>query len=99
MRRVGTVPILRRLRWAQASLPSARKSARLRPLPEPKPLEDRPSVSVRVARRRKQDEDWQDVGFIRVGKIQSPPEDSGFAARTHTTWRTLGTSLDHGRPT
>lgn len=94
--RVGTAPVLRRLDWGKASLPSGRKLAKLKPLPETRPMDDKPSVSFRVARLRKKDEDWRDVGFEMVGQIPTPSEDSRFAPRTYTTWRALRTSLDNG---
>ena len=50
--RVGTAPILRRLDWGRASLPSGRKLAQLKPLPETRPMDDKPSVSFRVSRHR-----------------------------------------------
>ncbi len=97
--RAGTAPILRRLNWSKASLPSARKASRLKPLPETNPLGSKPSVSCRVARHRKKDEDWQDVGFVRVGRTNPSHEDLEFAASTYTTWRALARSLDQGWPT
>ncbi len=95
--RVGSAPILRRLEWGRASLPSRRKLAKLRTLPETRPMDDKPSVSFRVARHRKKDEDWRDVGFEMVGQVQPPSEDGQFAPHSYTTWRALGTSLDNGR--
>jgi hypothetical protein len=94
--RVGTAPILRRLEWGRASLPSGRKLATLKPLPETRPMDDKPSVSFRVARHRKKDEDWRDVGFEMVGQVPLPSEDGQFAPRTYTTWRALQTSLNNG---
>lgn len=94
--RVGTAPILRRLDWTKASLPSGRKLAKLKPLPETQPMDERPSVSFRVARHRKRDDDWKDVGFSLVGQIAPASEDATHAARTYTTWRALRTSLDNG---
>ncbi|MGC4109548.1 MAG: hypothetical protein QM747_03795 [Nocardioides sp.] len=94
--RVGTAPILRRLDWRKTSLPSGRKLAKLKPLPETRPMDDKPSVSFRVARHRKKDEDWSDVGFRVVGRLTPPAEDAHLAARTYTTWRALRTSLDNG---
>ncbi|TGN65287.1 hypothetical protein EXE59_15960 [Nocardioides eburneiflavus] len=94
--RVGTAPIVRRLEWARASLPSGRKLAKLKPLPETRPMDDKPSVSFCVARHRKKDEDWRDVGFEIVGQVPLPSEDAQFAPRTYTTWRALRTSLDNG---
>lgn len=94
--RVGTAPILRRLDWGQPPLPSGRKLAKLKPLPETRPMDARSSVSFRVARHRKKDEDWRDVGFAAVGHIPPPPEDAQFAPHTYTTWRGLRTSLDNG---
>lgn len=94
--RVGTAPILRRLKWGEASMPSARKLARLRPLPETRPMDDKPSVSFRVARHRKKDEDWRDVGFTLVERMTPSSEDANFAPRTYTTWRSLRMSLDNG---
>ncbi|MEJ7831658.1 MAG: hypothetical protein WKF79_01990 [Nocardioides sp.] len=57
--RVGTAPILRRLNWAKPSVPMNQKIAKLKPLPETRPMDDNPSVSFRVARHRKKDEDWK----------------------------------------
>lgn len=94
--RVGTAPILRRLGWTRASLPSSRKLAKLRPLPETRPMDERPSVSFRVARHRRKDEDWKDVGFALVGRIAPAPEDPTHQARTYTTWRALRASLENG---
>jgi hypothetical protein len=94
--RVGTAPILRRLDWGRASLPSGRKLAKLRPLPETRPTGDEPSVSFRVARHRKKDEDWRDVGFEVVGHVPLQSEDDQFAARSYTTWHALRTSLEQG---
>lgn len=94
--RVGTAPILRRLKWGKTSMPSARRLARLGPLPETRPTDDKPSVSFRVARHRKKDEDWRDVGFTLVGRVTASVEDANFPARTYTTWRSLRTSLDNG---
>lgn len=94
--RVGTAPILRRLGWTKASLPSSRKLAKLKPLPETRPMDERPSVSFRVARHRRMDEDWKDVGFALVGRIAPASEDATHPARTYTTWRALRTSLDNG---
>lgn len=59
-------------------------------------MDDKPSVSFRVARHRKKDEDWSDVGFAVVERVTPPAEDANFAARTYTTWRALRTSLDSG---
>lgn len=97
-RRVGTAPILRRLDWGKPSMPSSRKLAKLKPLPEtpPKPMDDRRSVSFLVARHRKKDEDWCDVGFTWVERVTPSPEDGNFAARSHATWRGLQTILDKG---
>lgn len=94
--RVGTAPILRRLDWDRASLPSGRKLAKLKPLPETRPGDDAPSVSFRVARHRRTDEDWGDVGFEVVGQVQPQSEDGRFAPLSYTTWRALRTSLDTG---
>ena len=94
--RVGTAPILRRLGWTRASLPSSRKLAKLKPLPETRPMDEKPSVSFRVARHRRKDEDWKDVGFVLVGRIVPASEDPTHQARTYTTWRALRTSLDNG---
>ena len=96
VQRVGTAPIVRRLRWTRASLPSGRKLATLKPLPVTGPMDDQPSVSFRVARHRRKDEDWRDVGFEMVGQVPLPSEDAQFASRTHTTWRGLRTSLENG---
>ncbi|MEH3033484.1 MAG: DUF4259 domain-containing protein [Aeromicrobium erythreum] len=94
--RSGTAPILRRLDWGKASLPSGRKVAKLKPLPETRPMDDEPSVSFRVARHRKKDEDWRDVGFTLVHRVAPPSEDAQFAARSYLTWRVLRMSLDKG---
>lgn len=94
--RVGTAPIIRRLDWAKPSLPSGRKLAKLKSLPETRPMSDRPSVSFRVARHRKKDEDWRDVGFDLVAQVPLPTRDAHFAPHTYTTWRALRTSLDNG---
>lgn len=94
--RVGTAPILRRLDWHKTSLPSGRKLVKLKPLPETRPTDDKPSVSFRVARHRKKDEDWSDVGFTVIEHVSPPAEDANFAAGTYTTWRALRTSLDKG---
>lgn len=93
--RVGTAPVIRRLRWARSSLPGGRKLAKLKPLHETRPMGDGPSVSFRVARHRKKDDDWQDVGFQLVGQVAPLTEDAQFAPRTYTTWRALRTSLDN----
>lgn len=94
--RVGTAPILRRLDWAKASVPTNRKIAKLKPLPETRPMDNKPSVSFRVARHRKKDEDWRDVGFALVGRVTPTSEDVKHVARTYTTWRALRTGLDNG---
>jgi hypothetical protein len=95
--RVGTAPIVRRLQWTKASLPSGRELAKLKPLPETRPMDDdKPSVSFRVARHRRKDEDWRDVGFEIVGQVPLPSEDAQFAPHAYTTWRGLRTSLDNG---
>ncbi|NPC95808.1 DUF4259 domain-containing protein [Nocardioides sp. zg-DK7169] len=83
--RIGTAPILRRLDWHKTSLPGGRKLARLKPLPDARVLEGKTRTSFRVARHRKKDEDWPDVGFTLVGRVASPPEDARFETRTHTT--------------
>lgn len=94
--RAGTAPILRRLDWRRSSLPSGRKLAKLKPLPETRPMDDKPSVSFRVALHRKKDEDWNDVGFTVVEHLTQRAEDADYSARTYTTWRALRTSLDDG---
>lgn len=94
--RVGTAPIVRRLQWAKASLPSGPKLAKLKPLSETRPMDDKPSVSFRVARHRRKDDDWRDVGFVIVGQVPLPSEDAHFAPSTYTTWRGLRSSLDNG---
>lgn len=94
--RVGTAPIVRRLRWTKASLPSDRRLAKMKPLPETRPMDGKPSVSFRVARHRRKDEDWRDVGFELVGQVPVPLDDAQLRPRTHTTWRGLRSSLDMG---
>lgn len=94
--RVGTAPIIRRLQWTKASLPSERRLAKLKPRPQSRPMDDKPSVSFRVARHRRKDEDWRDVGFEIVGQVPVPSEDALFAPHTYTTWRGLRSSLDNG---
>lgn len=95
--RVGTAPVLRRLDWRKASLPSSRKLAKLEPLPETRPMDGKPRVSFNVARHRKGDEDWSDVGFSVVERLTPPAEDANFAATLYTTWRGLRTVLDNQR--
>jgi hypothetical protein len=91
---VGTAPILRRLDWRKTSLPSARELARLRALAETRPMDERPSVSFRVARHRKKHEDGQEVGFAIVGHVEPAPEDASHQPRTYTAWRALQRGLD-----
>lgn len=92
---MGTAPILRRLDWTKKSLPGARRLRRLKPLRETR-SPDGPSVTFRVARHRKKDEDWDDAGFALVGRVPPPAEDATYQARTYTTWRSLRTALDNG---
>lgn len=94
--RVGVAPILRRLDWNKSALPSDRKLRRLRPMPEPRPNDPGPSVSFRVAKHRKKDEDWRDVGFVIVGRANTDTADAAYQPRIYTAWRALRTALDNG---
>lgn len=92
--RVGTAPVLRQLDWDKAT-PSARKLRRLKALLETRPGSEKPSVSFRVARHRKKDSDWHDVGFWLIARVDTAKDDEGFAPRTHTDWRALARNLDN----
>lgn len=94
--RVGTAPILRRLDWNKTTLPSAWRLGRLRYLPETKPMSGQQSVSYRVAKHRKKDEDWRDVGFALLGAVKPSRDDARHDPRTLTAWRGLSRSLDNG---
>ncbi|WP_104107975.1 hypothetical protein [Nocardioides sp. 616] len=59
-------------------------------------LPDGKFALFRVARHRKKDEDWREVGFTLVGRVTPSSGDASFAARTYTSWRSLRTSLDNG---
>jgi len=94
--RVGVAPILRRLDWDKGALPSDRKLRRLRPMPEPRPNDPGPSVSFRVAKHRKKDDDWRDVGFVVVGRADTDSADAVYQPGIYTAWRALCTALDNG---
>lgn len=94
--RVGTAPILRQLDWNKTSLPSERRLRRLNSLPETRPGSEVPSVSYRVARHKKKDPDWMDVGFSLVGRLDVAKDDDGFAPRSYADWRAVSRNLDNG---
>lgn len=93
--RVGAAPILRQLDWDKPARPSMRKLRRLRTLPETRPMSQQPSVSFRVARHRKKDPDWNDVGFSHISRVDGAKDDSSFAPRTYADWAALARNLDN----
>jgi hypothetical protein len=94
--RFGTAPILRQLDWNKSSLPSERRLRRLKSLSETRPGSGVPSVSYRVARHKKKDPDWRDIGFSPVGRVDVAEDDTAFAPRSYTDWRGVSRSLDSG---
>lgn len=88
--------MLRQLNWDKATLPSVRKLRRLKALPETQPGSEQPSVSFRVARHRKKDSDWQDVGFSLITRVDTAKDDKDFAPRSYADWRALARNLDNG---
>lgn len=93
--RVGTAPILRRLDWAKPKLPSSRKLARLKAQPDPGPNSTR-GTEFRVARHRKNDYDWRDVGFELVARVEPHRDDASCSPRLYTAWRGLRDGLVQG---
>lgn len=77
--RVGTAPILRRLDWSKSDLPSERKLGRLKAQPDPGPASRR-ATEFRVAKFRRKDDDWREVGFTLVARGASPRRRLLFAA-------------------
>jgi hypothetical protein len=93
--RVGTAPILRRLDWASTKLPSSRKLARLKAQLDPGPNNTR-GTAFRVARHRKKDDDWKDVGFQLVARVDPHRDDASCSPRMYTAWTGLRDGLVQG---
>jgi hypothetical protein len=93
--RVGTAPILRRLDWVKSELPSGRKLARLKAQPDPGPTNNR-GREFRVARHRKKDDDWRDVGFELVARVEPHRDDASCSPGMHTAWKGLREGLVQG---
>lgn len=90
--RVGTAPVVRRLDWAKPKLPSSRRLARLKGQPDPGPGNPRATV-LRVAKLRKKDDDWRDVGFELVARVEPHRDDASCSPRMFATWDSLRQGL------
>lgn len=91
--RVGTAPILLRLEWDKATLPTDRQIRNLKSRPEPKSRDARPA-SFRVAKHRKADPDWRDVGFTRIGNTAPTSDEQRRQARILSHWGGLQCALN-----
>lgn len=89
--RVGAAPIVSWLDWRGTSPPDARTLSRLaaRPMSGPGPLGHRRLETFRVARHRKKDPDWSDVGFSLVARVPVSSADSDAQAWTYLGWAQL----------
>jgi len=92
--RLGTAPILRRLQWDREDLPSERQLGELKTSPEPPRDRYRPPVTWHVARHRRKDPDWRDVGFVIVGRVEPPNDDATVDVRSFSHWGGVREVLD-----
>ncbi|GAB3263669.1 DUF4259 domain-containing protein [Nocardioides dilutus] len=93
--RLGAAPILRQLKWDKASLPADWRLRSLRTLAETKAGGPEPSTSFHVARNKKKDPDWRDVGLSRISRVDVAPDDNGYSPRSYCDWRALSRNLDN----
>lgn len=96
--RLGAAPILQVLDWRRPDVPAGWRLRRLKPLPQARG--HAPATSYHVARHRKKDPDWADVGLTLVGSTSPRTGDDQAQARSYTTWSPLPQVLarEHLRP-
>ncbi len=89
--RVGAAPIVAWLDWRGMVVPEPQQIDRLvaRPMAGPGPPGHRRPETLRVARHRKKDPDWSDLGFVLAARVTPRPEDADALAWTHLTWPAL----------
>ncbi len=94
--RIGVAPIVEWLDWSGRSMPGTWRLGRLKPRAGNSPALGGPRrpATYRVARHRKKDADWRDIGFVRAASVPSSPADAGVQAWTYLDWRGLAKDLE-----
>jgi len=92
--RLGTVPVLRRLDWDRDDLPSDQQLLQLHTSDEPAMRFREPPVTWNVARHRRKDPDWRDVGFVLVGRVETAGDDASADVRAFAHWGGVQETLD-----
>jgi len=92
--RVGAAPIVSWLDWRGVVLPAGQEIEGLvaRPMSGPGPVGR--LETFRVARHRKKDPDWSDVGFTLAARVAPRPEDASAQAWTYLGWSALATYIE-----
>lgn len=98
--RVGAAPIASWLDWRGTSFPDVQTLARLeaRPMSGPGPEDLRPPETFRVARHRKKDHDWRDVGFSLAARVPVTAQDADAQAWTYVSWAQLAEYVERLMP-
>jgi len=92
--RIGVAPIVEWLDWSGDTVPSERKIRRMRPRIDTRFRPPRP-VTYRVARHRRKDPDWSDVGFsVAEGVTLTRSGDEQCEAWNHFPWSGLKMVLE-----
>ncbi len=91
------VPLLQQAEWDAANPPEPTALDELTLLPNLR-LKSQPVTSWFVSKLRKQDPDWSDVGFERVGASAPRAGDDSVRGFGMSTWELMDRALAEGAP-
>ncbi len=90
--RVGAAPIVVLLDWSGPMVPTPDQIEQLESRVGPGGHQ----ATYNVAKHRKKDPDWRDIGFEMIAHVSSRPEDESTKAWTFLDWKNLANSLNRG---